>query len=252
LERGQIGTTLIGRRRPLGGTTGAGLEEPTVGKLTRVALVHPYPDYRARVHRLLVGAGFRVVGEATTAAGGRVMLRDCPPDVLVISKCVGDVAGVIREARAAGIKVLVLTMGPDDQFVVDMMLAGATGLICDCNLPELPDAVRGVLIGSVPVPMQLVKGVMDECRQRLEVQDPHSPWVRLSERQREVMELLRRGYDTHSVGEELGLQPATVRAHVAAAMHKLGVRTRAEALAVLASHETPQVPTPSPLHRPAV
>jgi DNA-binding NarL/FixJ family response regulator len=215
-----------------------------VGKLPRVLLVHPDPEYRAMLHRLLVEAGSSVVGEATTAAGGRVTLSSSHPDVLVLSRCVGDVAGTIREARGAGIKVLLLTMGPDDQFVVDMMLAGASGLICSCNLPELPDAVRGVLTGNVPVPLVLVKGVMEECRQRLEVQDPASPWVRLSERQRQVMELLRRGYDTHGVGVELGLQPATVRAHVAAAMHKLGVRTRAEALAVLATHEAPASPTP--------
>jgi DNA-binding NarL/FixJ family response regulator len=226
-----------------------------VGKLPRVLVVHPDPEYRAKLHRLLLAAGLRVVGEATTAGGARVMLRECPTDVLLISKCVGDVAGTIREARAADIHVLVLTMGPDDQFVVDMMLAGATGLICNCNLPELPDAVRGVLTGNVPVPMELVRGVMEECRQRLEVQDPHSPWVRLSERQREVMELLRRGYDTHRVGVELGLQPATVRAHVSAAMHKLGVRTRAEALAALASHEPPRaadadeaLPVPTSAH----
>jgi DNA-binding NarL/FixJ family response regulator len=223
-----------------------------VGKLPSVLLVHPEPEYRAMLHRLLVEAGIRVVGEATTASGGRVMLRNSPPDVLVISKCVGDVAGTIREAKAAGTQVLVLTMGPDEQFVVDMMLAGAAGLVCNCNLAELPDAVRGVLIGSVPVPMELVRGVMEECRQRLEVQDPHSPWVRLSERQREVMELLRRGHDTHRIGEELGLQPATVRAHLAAAMHKLGVRTRAEALAVLAAHEAPREPTPPTMRRPAV
>jgi DNA-binding NarL/FixJ family response regulator len=223
-----------------------------VGKLPRVLVVHPDPEYRAKLHRLLVEGGFRVVGEATTAAAGRAMLRDHPADVLVISKCVGDVAGTIREAHGLGVQVLALTMGPDDQFVVDMMLAGASGLICNCNLPELPDAVRGVLVGAVPVPMQLVQSVMEECRLRLEVQDPHSPWVRLSERQREVMELLRRGYDTHRVGEELGLQPATVRAHVAAAMHKLGARTRGEALALLASHEAPRATEPTPAHRPAV
>jgi DNA-binding NarL/FixJ family response regulator len=223
-----------------------------VGKLTRVLIAHPDAEYRAGLHRLLLDAGFRVAGEATTAAGARVLLRDRPADVLVIGKCVGDVAGTIREACGLDVQVLVLTMGPDDQFVVDMMLAGATGLICNCNLPELPDAVRGVLIGAVPVPMQLVRSVMDECRQRLEVQDPHSPWVRLSERQREVMELLRRGYDTHRVGEELGLSSATVRAHVAATMHKLGVKNRAEALALLASHEAPQPATPTPVGRPAV
>jgi DNA-binding NarL/FixJ family response regulator len=223
-----------------------------VAKLTRVLIAHPDPEYRAGLHRLLLDADFLVVGEATTAAGARVLLRDCPADVLLISKCVGDVAGTIREARGLGVRVLVLTMGPDDQFVVDMMLAGATGLICNCNLPELPDAVRGVLIGAVPVPMQLVRGVMDECRQRLEVQDPHAPWVRLSERQREVMELLRRGHDTRHIGEELGLSSATVRAHVAAAMHKLGVKTRAEALALLATHEAPEPPVPGPQHLPAV
>lgn len=216
-----------------------------MGKLPRVLLVHPDPKYREAMRRLLEDDRCLVVGESDTEAGGQVLLHERPADVIVVSRCTGDVAETVRQARKAGVAVLLLTMGPDDLFLVDMMLAGATGLVCDCNLPELPDAVRGVLGGAVPMPMQLLQGVMEECHQRLEVQDPHSPWVRLSERQREVMYLLRRGYDTHRIGEELGLRPATVRAHLAAAMHKLGATSRAEALAVLGSAE-PVLADPAP------
>lgn len=208
-----------------------------MGTKPRVLLVHPQPEYRARVLGLLADGGCQVVGEASTSEACTGLVRDSVADVLVVGRGTGDVADTVRRAREKGLRVLILTMGPDEQFLVDMMLAGASGMVCDCNLTELPEAVHGVLAGAVPMPLELLQGVMAECRVRLDEVDPHSTWVLLSERQRQVMELLRRGYDTEHMALELGLRPVTVRAHLAAAMHRLGVSTRADALAVLMSAE---------------
>jgi two-component system nitrate/nitrite response regulator NarP len=208
-----------------------------------VLLVHPDPEYRARVLRLLTDGDCQVVGEASTSAACTGLVRDSVADVLVVARGTGDVGDTVRRARDKGLEVLILTMGPDEQFLVDMMLAGASGLVCDCNLAELPDAVHGVLVGTVPMPLQLLQGVMSECRVRLDEVDPHSPWLLLSDRQRQVMELLRRGYDTEHIAQELHLRPVTVRAHLAAAMHRLGVSSRADALAVLLAEEHTATPT---------
>lgn len=76
-----------------------------------------------QLHRLLVVSGLRVGGEAGTAAGGLVLVRSRPADVLVISPCAGDMAGTIRYARReAGIGVVLFVTRVDDAFVVDMMV----------------------------------------------------------------------------------------------------------------------------------
>lgn len=204
-----------------------------MGALPRVLVVHPKESRRRYMHRQLVESGFRVVGEAASAASGLVLVENVPGDVLLIGPCLGDVARTVRHAKEAGLEVVLVVEAVNPALAVDMMLAGVTGLVCECDLGALPEAVRGVLGGGAPVPLAQIRPLMVECCSRLARHDCSSPWMRLSERQREVMELVARGTGTHTIAEKLFVEPVTVRAHIAAAVHRLGAGSREEALAVL-------------------
>lgn len=147
----------------------------------------------------------------------------------------GDLAETVRYAcDEAGMRVLLLSMGADYSLALDLMTAGASGVVCFCRFDTLPAALREMLSGDVSVPREQVSGLLEEAVRRLAVHDLHSPWAGLSERQREVMELVRQGYRTEEIAHELGIEAVTVRTHVAAALRKLQVHSRAEALCLLA------------------
>ena len=138
-----------------------------------------------------------------------------------------------------GASVVVMTRRLDEDDLIAALRAGAIGYLPEGVDPaRLPHVVRGVLRGEAAVPRALVARLIGELRgrdgrrRRLELHG-RTP-VELTAREWEVVDLLRQGNSTRSIAELLGISAVTVRRHVGAARQKLGVRTRAELLRLLA------------------
>lgn len=168
-------------------------------------------------------------------------LRD-KPDV-----CVVDFDPPGRGIRAAaqitsqvpGAAVVVMTRRIDEDEFIAAVRAGATGYLSESVDPaRLPHVVRGLMRGEAAVPRILVTRLIDELRGR----EPRRRHLELHERRRveltprewEVVESLRQGMSTREVAELLGIASVTVRRHVSSVHQKLGVRSRAELLRLLA------------------
>jgi DNA-binding NarL/FixJ family response regulator len=115
--------------------------------------------------------------------------------------------------------------------------AGARGyLLKDMDPARLPAALRGVLDGEAALARSLMGSVLDEFHAR--ERGRHASQlsrlgVELTNRERQVLELLERGLSTAAIGVVLGISSVTVRRHVSEVVRKLDVPDRASALRVL-------------------
>ena len=133
--------------------------------------------------------------------------------------------------------VVMLTEYEDDFQLFAALEAGAAGyLVKDIDLKRLPDVLAAVLKGESALPRTLVSRVVDEFNARgraLDLLVGRNPADRLTNREWEVLELMRKNYTTAQIADELFVSRATVRTHVSAIMRKLHVTDRAAAVRLI-------------------
>jgi DNA-binding NarL/FixJ family response regulator len=129
-----------------------------------------------------------------------------------------------------------LTVSQDTEHLLGALRAGAVGYLPKDMPPDrLPAALRGVLAGETALPRALVGPVLGKLRELPggSGEARHMAGLGLTEREDEIMRLLRSGLGTADIGRTLSLSPVTVRRHISTAVAKLGVANRSEAIRVL-------------------
>lgn len=210
-------------------------------KMPTVVVVHSSRHVCRTVTTILKLAGFRVTGESGSTASGLVLCERPVDLVLIDSNAPGDVLGMIRTLRSReGIgHVVVLAAGDDDVSYADLVMAGAFGVVTPDGLDSLPLCLHAVLRGEAALSRRLVGRLLEEYRLRADAVlrvGPGAPF--LTDRESDVLELVRRGLSTREVAERLVIAPVTVRSHIASAVRKLHVHSRSEAVAAMAPSRT--------------
>jgi DNA-binding NarL/FixJ family response regulator len=141
-------------------------------------------------------------------------------------------------ARLPGTRVVMLTISRDDGHLFAALRAGAAGyLLKDTENERLPDALRDVMAGEAALPVTLVTRLVEEFRDRAPRRRALMPSredePRLTSREWEVLELMRRKMTTAQIARTLVVSPATVRSHVAAILRKLRVADRDAAVKMM-------------------
>ena len=200
---------------------------------TRVLVADDHPMFRSGLRTLLAGAeGVELVGEASTGQEAVVLALDLQPDVVVMDLQMPEVNGVeaTRRITAASphIGVLVLTMFEDDDSVFAAMRAGARGyLLKGAGQEEILRAIAAVASGDAifgpAVAERVIAFFASSSR-------PPQPFPELTDREREVLELLAQGKSNQVIARELFLSQKTVRNHVSNIFTKLHVADRAHAI----------------------
>ena len=184
--------------------------------------------------RTLIGkeAGMEVIGEAENGRKALKMAEKIRPNVVIIDVTMPDMNGIEATKKMVteipGVKVIALSMHSDRRFVLGMLEAGASGyLMKDCAFDELAKAVRSVSTGqtylSPSIADVLVKGYLDKVNEKLSV--ARSP---LTEREREILQLLAEGRSSKEIAAHLGVSVKTVETHRRNMMQKLNMRSVAE------------------------
>jgi len=195
---------------------------------TRVAIVAADEIFAAALAAALAANGITVAGVTTDPAKLDRLLED--GDVAVVAGSNLDAADI-----ADGLRTVVFIEGGTDA-MLDAVAAGAAGVVeADATFDEMVRAVIQVADGQAVVPPAmlgtLLRSVVErhrrerKARQALDVLTP---------REREVFELVARGWDRHGVAERLFISPATARTHLQRVFAKLGIHSRAEAVALAA------------------
>jgi len=206
----------------------------------RVLVADDHPPTRAGVRMALEGNGFDVcveVGDADSAIeSARLELPDvCLLDINMPGDGIRAAEAISREFPDTAVVMLTVSRADDDLF--DALRAGASGyLLKDIDPARLPLALRGVLEGEAALPRHLVALLIEEFRERRRrrrIPLRGRRGAELTDREWEVLELMRHGASTEEIAARLFISPVTVRTHVSAILRKLHVPTREAAIELL-------------------
>jgi DNA-binding NarL/FixJ family response regulator len=186
--------------------------------------------------RMLIGAqaDMEVVGEAADGEEAIQQAQKLRPDVVLMDLTMPGAGGIqaIERVRKAApeTRVLVLTMHDVPAYLRSALGAGASGYVVKRAADsELLSAIRGVHRGrTVLDPALAVQVVERGIVQRPAPAEAGGPLRLLSQREREVLELVARGHTNQQVADRLGLSVKTVETHRARLVEKLGLRSRAD------------------------
>jgi DNA-binding NarL/FixJ family response regulator len=198
---------------------------------TKILLVDDHAMFRAGVKALLgEEMGLEVVGEASNGDEGVDAVRKLKPDVVVMDLSMPGTDGLeaTRRIAALGLKsrVLVLTAHGEEEYLVPVVDAGASGYLMKTRADQdLVDAIRVVARGEVYLPPKATRLLLQQYRKSPE---SATGLAELSAREREVMALTAEGFSSREIGEKLFVSPKTVDTYRARIMEKLGLNHRSE------------------------
>ncbi len=201
----------------------------------RILLVDDHPLFRDGVRAALASADdLDVVGEAETVAEAVALAAELSPDVVLMDLGLPDGSGIDATrailAAAPAVRVLVMTMTSDDEAVVAAMRAGARGFVVKgSGRADLLRSVRSVADGQAVFGPDVADRLTAYFSSLASVPG-RDAFPQLTEREREVLELMARGFDNRRIARELFLSDKTVRNHVSNVMAKLDAEDRAEAV----------------------
>ncbi|MEV1020462.1 response regulator transcription factor [Streptomyces sp. NPDC050264] len=207
------------------------MTQPTPTSPVRILLCDDHVVVRAGLLALLDSAdGIEVVGEAGTGEEALALAARLTPDVVLMDLQLGDgIDGVETTRRIASgpaptPHVLVLTTYDTDADITRAIEAGATGYLLKAERPEeLFAAIQAAAQGRTTLSAPVASRVMANLR---------SPRPTLTDRERDILAQLAHGLGNREIARALFISEATVKTHLGRIYDKLGVDTRAGAVAV--------------------
>jgi DNA-binding NarL/FixJ family response regulator len=202
---------------------------------TRVLIVDDHAMFRAGV-RAELGTSVDVVGEAADVDEAVAAVREHQPDVVLLDVHLpgGGGAEVMRRlstsmSTAEAPRFLALSVSDAAEDVIGTIRAGARGYVTKTITgPELVDAIRRVSDGDAVFSPRLAGFVLDAFAGTIEISAVDEDLDRLTEREREVMRLIARGYAYKEVAKELFISIKTVETHMSSVLRKLQLSSRHE------------------------
>jgi DNA-binding NarL/FixJ family response regulator len=194
---------------------------------------------RAGLKVALRAGGLTIAGEAASAPEAVAVAERTRPDLCLLSTALpGGALDAMRElmSRLPGMRLVVISERPNGDELLAAVLAGAVGYLGRDMHPErLPHALKGVLHGEVALPRRYTEHVLEALRGRSAQRSTIAAHTdaALTGREWEVLHLVADGRSTGEMALRLGVTQVTVRRHVSSLLHKLGVRDRAAAAALL-------------------
>jgi DNA-binding NarL/FixJ family response regulator len=204
------------------------------GDLIRVVLVDDHAVVRSGLRAVLGSArDIEVIGEAENGRDALAIVKRLEPDVVIMDLTMSEMDGMTatRELVEKGsvTKVLVLTMHAEEEYLVQVLQAGAAGYIVKSAADrDLVEAVRTVAKGEVYVQATAARVLARGLTQK----DPNAAerqrFEKLTERERDVLKLVAQGYTAPEIGEKLFISPKTVDTYKQRINEKLGLQHRAD------------------------
>ena len=182
-----------------------------------------------------LGDNFLVVGEAADAAEAVDVINKTKPDLVLTDLHMPGGGGVaVAKAVAAQVPVVMLTVSEAERDLLDAVAAGAVGyLLKSINGEELRQQLWKAAQGEPVFSASLAALVLTEFR-RLRKQAPDGEGI--SDREREVLQLVARGHTYGEIGSELHISPKTVENHVRNILKKLRLNRKNELIRYAIDH----------------
>jgi two-component system, NarL family, nitrate/nitrite response regulator NarL len=198
----------------------------------RILIADDHPLFREGVALSLSREpDLEIVGQASSGEEAITLAGDLLPDVLLLDVVMPGIGGIAAARRIAAawpvICIVMLTVSEDNDDLLAALKAGARGYVLKgVGARELANAVRSVAHGSVYVSPALASGILFEMARVPPQQDPLNS---LTERERDILNLVAEGLTNREIGERLHLAEKTIKHYMTNVLQKLQVRSRVEA-----------------------
>jgi DNA-binding NarL/FixJ family response regulator len=196
--------------------------------MIKVLVVDDHVIVRDGLAQVLASASdIELVGTASNGVEALEAVAEHMPDVVLMDLSMPEMDGVeaTRQIAAdhAGVRVLVLTSFSDQSRIMDALSAGAEGYLLKHSEPqEIVAAIRSVYEGGSPLDPKAAR-VLLESRRTKQVD------IALTDREREVLLLVREGLANKQIARRLAISERTVKAHLTSVFQRLGVSDRTQA-----------------------
>lgn len=196
-------------------------------KNLRIVLAEDHALVRAGFRALLQSLnGIEVVAEAENGTEALELIERHLPDVVLMDIAMPGLNGLEAAARAAKIapevKIIILSMHANEEYVLQSLRAGARGyLLKDAGLTELQLALESVSSGKTFLSPAISKHLIDAYVER--TSDGLEPFSILTSRQREILQLIAEGATTKEIAQKLGVSVKTVETHRTQLMQRLDI-----------------------------
>ena|ERR1051326_2435608 len=209
------------------------IPHPSQQVMTRILLAEDHALVRTGVRALLEAARMQVVGEAADGFEAVRMAAETSPDLILLDVAMPRLNGIqaAREIIAANPnqRILMLTMHSDDQYVYEALKAGVAGYVLkDAAFAELVSAIKTVLSGRTYLSPSLAEIVTTDYIRRARSENVSSELDKLSNRERQVLQLITEGHSSAEAARLLHISVRTVETHRLHLMDKLNIRSIAE------------------------
>jgi DNA-binding NarL/FixJ family response regulator len=200
----------------------------------RVLIADDHNLVRAGIRSLLeAAAGIEVVAEASDGREALRLIEEQRPDVVLMDIAMSGLNGLEATARAVQafphVRVIILSMHANEEYVVQALRAGASGyLLKDAGTAELELAVKAVARGETYLSPPISKQVISDYIHRIGGEAPGERGAageleRLTQRQREILRLIARGHTTQEIARILSISVKTVETHRTQLMERLDI-----------------------------
>ena len=200
----------------------------------RILLADDHTVVRQGLRKILEARPqWEVVAEAADGREAVKQAEEVKPDVAIVDVAMPLLNGIeaVRQIarKASGTRVLVLSMHNDEAYVTQMLRAGAAGyLLKDSADTDLLQAVEAVASGKSFFSPAIARVIADDYVRQLEDRGASDRYELLSEREREIFQLIAEGKTNKEIAALLFLSPSTVDTHRSRIMEKLDVHSAAE------------------------
>ncbi|HUV73260.1 MAG TPA: response regulator transcription factor [Anaerolineae bacterium] len=204
-----------------------------MSKIT-VLLAEDHTIVRKGLRSLLESrADIKVVGEAENGREAIDRVEELRPDVVVMDIGMPGLNGLEAtrriKKRFGDVQVLILTVHTGEEYILQILRAGASGYLVKQAAPaELISAIQAVHRGEAFLSPSISKKVLEDYVQRAGATAQRDSFERLTDREREVLQLIAEAYSTREIAEQLHISIKTAETHRAHLMEKLSLHSTAE------------------------
>ena len=177
-------------------------------------------------------SNLKLVAEAGDGYSSIELSRQHNPDVVIMDVNMPNLNGMEATkqivAQFPDTKIIALSMHSDRRFVIEMLRAGASGyMLKDCAFEEMVRAINEVLTGRIYLSPAIASVVVDDYINQLDKRNDTAITI-LTDREREVLQLLAEGNSTKEIAFKVNISVKTVETHRKKIMDKLDIHTIAE------------------------
>ena len=198
-------------------------------KKVRLLIADDHKIFRQGIKKLLEEEqDLQVVGEA---ADGREVVKkatELKPDIILMDIAMANLNGLEATKQIKKVlpesKIIMLTMHKNEEYVLQSFQAGASGYILkEGAVEELVSAIRSIYAGKSFLSPTVSKTLVDAYLRKMETGKTETPFDLLTDREREVLQLIAEGFTNREVAKQLFISVKTVEAHRAHIMQKLNI-----------------------------